>query len=266
MTKRIYCFRALFLLFCLNATSFSLHANERRTEREFYQLRLYHFRNAAQETMIDNYLQSALLPALHRAGIAKLGVFKSLANDTAADKQIYLLVPYKSMDQMLKIEQRLGADANYLSAGADFFRAPFDNAPYNRIEIILLQAFPLAPQIKSPQLNGALNERIYELRSYESPTVDYHQNKVKMFNEGGEIALFSRLGFNAVFYASVLSGSHLPNLMYMTSFENMAAREAHWKSFVESPEWKKLSALPEYQHNVSKIDIVFLHPASYSDL
>jgi hypothetical protein len=266
MTRRIYFFPALLLLFCLNLSSVLLHANEKRTEREFYQIRLYHFRDAAQETMIDNYLQSALLPALHRAGIARLGVYKSLANDTATDKQIYLLVPYKTLEQMLKMEQRLGTDANYLSTAADFLHAPFDKAPYTRIEIIWLQAFPLAPQIQSPQLSGALNERIYELRSYESPTVDYHQNKVKMFNDGGEIALFGKLGFNAVFYASVLSGSHLPNLMYMTCFENMAAREAHWKSFVESPEWKKLSALPEYQHNVSKIDIVFLHPAAYSDL
>jgi hypothetical protein len=54
--------------------------------------------------------------------------------------------------------------------------------------------------------------------------------------------------------------------MYMTSFNNMQVREEHWKNFGSDPEWKKLSALPEYQNNVSHIDIVFLRPAPYSDL
>jgi hypothetical protein len=107
---------------------------------------------------------------------------------------------------------------------------------------------------------------VYELRSYESPTEKLHVNKVHMFNEGGEVPLFKRLGFNAVFYADVINGSHMPNLMYMTSFDNLAAREEHWKTFVADAEWKKLSALPEYQHNVSKAEIILLHAADYSDL
>ena len=86
-----------------------------------------------------------------------------------------------------------------------------------------------------------------------------------MFNKGGEIALFKRLGFNAVFYGEVMAGSKMPNLMYMTSFDNMQSRNDHWKTFVDDPEWKKLSAMPEYQHNVSHIDISFLYPTEYSD-
>jgi hypothetical protein len=57
----------------------------------------------------------------------------------------------------------------------------------------------------------------------------------------------------------------MPNLMYMTTFKNQASRDAHWKTFVDDPEWKKLSSMPEYKNNVSKIDIFFLRPASYSD-
>jgi hypothetical protein len=54
--------------------------------------------------------------------------------------------------------------------------------------------------------------------------------------------------------------------MYMTSFENMAAHDDHWKTFGADPTWKGLSADPQYQHNVSHIDIVLLHAASYSEL
>ena len=77
--------------------------------------------------------------------------------------------------------------------------------------------------------------------------------------------IFKRLNFNAVFYSEVIAGTKMPNLMYMTTFENMQDREEHWKTFVAHDEWKKLSAMPEYQNNVQHIDITFLRPASYSD-
>lgn len=86
-----------------------------------------------------------------------------------------------------------------------------------------------------------------------------------MFNEGGETAIFKKLNFNAVFYGEVIAGSRMPNLMYMTSFENMEDRKAHWKSFSSDPDWKKLSGREAYKNNVSKIDITFLRPADYSD-
>jgi NIPSNAP len=88
---------------------------------------------------------------------------------------------------------------------------------------------------------------------------------VQMFNQGDEVGLFKRLGFNAVFYADVISGNRMPNLMYMTTFANQASHDAHWKAFVDDPYWKKLSAMPEYQHNVSKINIYLLRPTEYSD-
>ena len=38
-----------------------------------------------------------------------------------------------------------------------------------------------------------------------------------------------------MFYASVLAGARMPNLMYMTTFENQAERDAHWKTFGDDP-------------------------------
>jgi hypothetical protein len=65
-----------------------------------------------------------------------------------------------------------------------------------------------------------------------------------MFNEGDEVGLFKRLHFNAVFYAEVVAGSTMPNLMYMTTFENRADRDTHWSTFGKDEYWKKLSDLP----------------------
>ena len=56
----------------------------------------------------------------------------------------------------------------------------------------------------------------------------------------------------------------MPNLMYMTSFENKADRDAHWKTFGESSIWNKLKSLPEYQNNVSKNEQQFLRATEYS--
>jgi len=232
---------------------------------EYYKLTVYHFKDASQEKIIDSYLQNALLPALHKMSIKNVGVFKALSNDTSADKLIYVFMPVKSLDEVNIITTKLQTDETYQSSGQEYLNAAYNNSPYTRMETILLHAFPLAPKMNLPQLHSSKKDCVYELRSYESPTEKIHANKVQMFNRGGEIDLFKRLNFNAIFYAQVIAGCKMPNLMYMTSFENMQDREAHWKSFVDDAFWKKLSAAPEYQNNVSHIDITFLHPTDYSD-
>ncbi|MBS1597822.1 MAG: NIPSNAP family protein [Bacteroidetes bacterium] len=234
--------------------------------RSYFQIKIYQLKDKDQEERVDKFLQQAYLPALHRAGIGKVGVFKQIGNDTAAIRRVYVLIPFKSMDQFTKLPEILAKDNQYLTDGKNYIDAVYDDPPYQRIESILLQAFTGMPGVDIPQLKGPKSEQIYELRSYEGASEKIYDNKVKMFNDGDEIGLFKRLGFNAVFYAEVVSGSHMPNLMYMTSFENMASHDAHWKSFGDDPVWKKLVAMPEYQHNVSHADIMLLHPAEYSDL
>lgn len=244
---------------------FFFHQEINQAKREYYQLTVYHFSDTAQEKTIDQYLQKAYIPALHKKGIQQVGVFKPIANDTAIVKIIYVLIPFSSFEKARDLPIQLMEDKEYLEAGKEYLDATGKSAVYQRIENILMYAFPLAPNMKLPKLSSPRNERIYELRSYESATEKFNINKVQMFNEGGEIALFTRLNFNAIFYAEVIAGSHMPNLMYMTSFENMEQREAHWKAFGESPEWTKLKAMPEYQGNVSKAEVILTKAASYSD-
>jgi hypothetical protein len=255
-----------FAIFLLLVTILSVSwSRDKKKEREFYRLTVYHFQTAAQEKALDHYFQNALLPALHLMGISTVGVFKSWANDTASDKLVYLFVPLQSLGFLEKIPGQLEKDEAYLRAGADYIHADPKNPPYTRIETIVLHAFPLAPRMQLPSLQSVKKSRVYELRSYESPTEERFKNKVHMFNEGGEIGIFKRLRFNPVFYSEVVAGSKMPNLMYMTSFENRADRDAHWKAFGSDSAWRKLSAMPEYQNNVSHIDDHFLYPADYSD-
>ena len=261
-TKLLY--RGNLLLLLLLSSMFSW-SQKNKEARSYYQLTVYHYTTDAQEKVLDNYLGNALLPALHRIGISNVGVFKSWANDTSATKLLYVFTPILTMDNLTKIPTKLNADKEYQTAGSDYINAPHTAAPYVRMENILLLAFPLAPKMELPVLKSERKTRVYELRSYEGPTEKIFQNKVQMFNKGDEVGLFKRLNFNAVFYSEVIAGSKMPNLMYMTTFENMADRESYWKNFGNDPYWKQLVAMPEYQNNVSHIDINFLRPTDYSD-
>jgi hypothetical protein len=256
----------LALLFSTSLSGFAIAAPSLAPAKQFYQLLIYHIRDKSQEDRIDQFLASAYLPAAHRLGIKNIGVFKTLGMDTASHKKIYVLLTYRSLDEFHKVSQQLLADKALNAKGKDYVEATYDNAPYLRKESILLEAFSGMPILKTPQFSNAKSERVYELRSYEGPTEKIYQNKVHMFNEGNEVGIFDSIGSQAVFYAEVLAGSKMPNLMYMTTYSDMKSREEHWKAFGNHPDWKKLSAMPEYQHNVSKQDIDFLVPTAYSDL
>jgi hypothetical protein len=258
--KRLFFFFILFSFFQF------ANANGPAASRDYFEMRVYHFANNEQETIIDEFLKNAFLPALHRNNRKLVGVFKALANDTAADKRIFVLIPHKSIKDFTELPQKLEKDKAYLTAGAKYLNAPYDKPVYTRMETILLYAFEGMPSLAKPQLSGARADNIYELRSYEGHTEKIYRNKVEMFNKGDEVGLFKRLGFNAVFYSEVIAGSRMPNLMYMTSFNNKADRDEHWKTFGSDPAWKKLSSDPYYQHNVSRNEITFLRAAEYSDL
>lgn len=233
--------------------------------REFYQLKIYTFDTEEQLQTTDKYLKEAYLPALKRLNIKNIGVFKlrPIENDTL--KKIFVLIPFSSLEQFEALENELVKDEIYKEKGKDYISASFKNPPYKRIESVLMKAFEDMPLMKITSLNGSREDRIYELRSYQSPTEAYFSNKLEMFNKGGEIKLFEKLQFNAVFYGEVISGSIMPNLIYMTTFPNQISRDAHWKSFVDSPEWKELSSVEKYKNNVSHIDITFIYPTEYSD-
>ncbi|RPD44600.1 NIPSNAP family containing protein [Hymenobacter sediminis] len=230
----------------------------------YLELKVYHLKTSRQEAVIDSFLQHHYMPVLRAAGITTIGVFKPLGNDTAADRRIYVLTPYKSLKQWEKISQE--TTAKLLATGGAYVTAAHNTPAYSRLETVFMKPFEQMTSLAAPQLDAPKNQRVYELRSYEGASEKIFRNKVQMFNAGGEIKLFSRLGFNAIFYGEVLLGSKMPNLMYMTSFASMQAREAHWKAFGNDPEWKTLSGLPEYQNNVSHIDIMFLRPTEYSGL
>lgn len=234
-----------------------------RAATTYFQLKVYHFQTTEQEQVIDRFLEQAYLPAMHKLGFKEIGVFKPIDNKDKTDKLVYVFSASANLEKFASLDADILKDKGYLASGKEYLDAVHNHAPYSRIETILMKAFEGMPFLSLPKLKAAKSERVYELRSYEAPTEKLSANKISMFNNG-EIDIFNKLNFNAVFYGQVIAGSTMPNLIYLTTFENMTERDAHWKAF--GPLYKPMADLPQYQHNVSKNVTTLCRPTDYSDI
>ena len=213
----------------------------------------------------DDFFGDALVPALNRLGISPVGVFDvEIGPDSPS---FYVLMPSASLETLLSVESRLNRDVDYLKAGAAFLNAPAEQPAYVRMESSLMVAFEGRPRLRVPPATAEHRSRMFELRTYESPTDQDHVRKVEMFNSG-EFDVFEKAGFWQIFYGDTLIGSRLPNLTYMLGFEDLADRTKKWDAFRSAPEWKKLSTSPRYafEEIVSNITNVILKPAPYSQI
>jgi len=235
--------------------------------QEYYELRKYVLSGPDQERRIDEYLKNAYIPAAKKAGITQIGVFKPVSSDKENfGKLIFVLTPFKDLATFEKFPRVLEGNKEYQANAKDYLDAPYNNPPYQRIETTLSKAFVAFRKARKPKLSSPPAQRVYELRSYEGATEKISRNKIEMFNEAGEIEIFERLGFNAVFYSEVLIGKDRPNMIYMTAFEDMKSRDQHWDTFRSDSGWEKLRDDPRYQNNVSGRWTYLLFPTDYSDL
>jgi hypothetical protein len=226
----------------------------------------YSLRNGPQPRRLADYLQNAAIPAWNRQGVKPVGVFEAVFG--VPSQTVFVLAPFATPAALFGLESALDKDEQFAAAGAAFANTPATDPPFVRQEVSLLTAFPQMPKVQVPAATAAKGPRLFELRTYESPSERGHRMKVKMFAEMGEIDIFKRVGLTPVFFARTTVGPRMPSLVYMLVHENMAAREKAWDAFRTDPEWRKLSATPGYSDAeiVSNITTVFLRPAGYSQI
>jgi hypothetical protein len=229
---------------------------------ELYELRIYSLKNEQQQNLVEEYFSQAAIPALNRLGCKNIGVFTELK--PAGQNRLYVLIPYRSLDDFLMVQHKLADNKIYQAAGENYLNAAATAPAYERIESSLLRAFTHMPNMQVPPNKP----RIFELRRYEHASESAGQKKLEMFNNAGEIDIFKRLNFNPVFFGETLIGTARPNLTYMITFDDMQAHDSHWKAFGGDPEWKKISSMPEYADAklVSHITSTFLTPAEFSQI
>lgn len=236
------------------------------TPQEYYELRTYTLRTGPQLELCQNYFEHALIPALNRLGINPVGAFKlDIGPDTPT---YYILIPSTSAETLVTLDARLAADPEYLKAAAGFHDAPAPAPAFLREERTLLSAFSGWPKLAAPQsVDGKLPRRIFQLRTYESPSQAAHLRKIAMFNEA-ELAIFTRAGLTPVFFGDTLVGPRMPCLTYMLTFPGLPELTAHWSAFSADPEWKELSHRPGNTDPdiVSNISNLYLSPLDSSQI
>lgn len=239
------------------ATGFTTNAQQAPKNKELYELRVYEMRWS--QAPLDNYLSKALIPALNRMGVKKVGAFNEMGKSEPA--KLYLLIPYATFEEFGKISLSISNDKDLLQASTEYSKIPSDQAVFSRYESSLLIAFDGLPKMVVPPIEP----RMFELRTYEGYSEDAVRRKIKMFNEH-EFQIFDRVKLNSVFFGEMIAGKNLPCLTYMISFKNMEERDKNWKAFGADPDWQKISKEPEFENSVSRIYKTFLEPLPYSQV
>jgi hypothetical protein len=231
--------------------------------RQYIELRRYHLLPGTKQRAFTDFVGNAAIPAMNRAGVAKVGAFTVVYGENAPS--LLMVLVHQSLDTVVSLRDRLASDAVYGRAGAAILDAPLSDPPFVRVESTLLRAFEAMPALEPSAGVATKASRIYELRTYESHSDRAALNKLKMFN-AGEVPIFRRAGLTPVFFGETLVGANMPSLVYMLTFPDMSARDAAWSSFGKDPEWKSLSGDPQYRDNVSSISDIILQPTGYSQI
>jgi len=235
------------------------------SNREFYQLRRYMLQTGPQTKLAESYFGDALIPALGRMSMGPVGAFRlDIGPETPA---YYLLIPSTDLEALTTLDLRLGHEEAFLKAAEPFWAAPATAPGFKRVESSLLAAFTGWPKVTPPAASASKGPRVFQLRTYESPSDRDHVRKVEMFHSG-EFEIFANAGFHPVFFGDTLVGPRLPNLTYMLAFKDMNELNAQWDVFRNDPKWKKLSTAPHFAFEaiVSNITNLVLSPLDCSQI
>ena len=237
-------------------TSFSQKASANQQLLEWIKFK---FVTNAKRGKLEDFLGSVVVPVLNKQGCNPIGGFRP--NYGAHGGDLFMLIPHKSFDAMLKAWNNLIENDDFIRAADTDISDPL----YYRMESSLMLAFEELPTIEIPESIKGKAGRIFEIRTYESHNRLKAKLKVEMFNKG-EIALFKKTGLHPVFFGETISGPLIPNLTYMLGFESMEQRNANWPVFAQSAEWKEMSSNPRYKDTVSNITDNILTPAPFSQI
>jgi len=218
-----------------------------------------------QDAMVqrtNDFLAASYVPALQRANARKVGAFTYVFGE--GNPSTILVAEYTDAAAWEKGSLALREDKVLRKASEVYYSGPLQ---YVRKEVVLLRGFSTMPAIEAPTARGEKKTHIFELRTYESNNQHSLARKVRMFDEG-EIALFRKVGMIPVFFGEALAGANLPQLTYMLAYEDMAARDKAWSTFVSSEEWNKMKSAPGVSDGeiVSNISNSILRPLPFSGI
>jgi hypothetical protein len=218
-----------------------------------YEWKVYHLSGTGNaKGQLMSFFKEALIPFLNKRNCS-LAAFNDYSLEEPA--KLYVLTAYPDSKAYFDVRAEMMTDNDFLAASKKYDSIPAAGALYDRYETFVLEAFDRYPNVIFQNDKKGL----FELRLYESASEDAGRRKIKMFNNE-EIDLFLKVGLNPVFFGKIIGGQHMPALLYMVGFKDMADRDATWGVFGGHPDWKAMSSKAEYADTVSRIQRIFLTP------
>jgi NIPSNAP len=229
---------------------------------KLYILHQFFLKNGMQLGRMHDYFGKTLLPSL--AGLHKGPTIVMQALVAPHMPQIAVIAGYQSMDEFFALRSKLEQTEAYRKGLENWEKG--SEPPTEHYTSSLLAATDYSPEIE-PLANPPKTPRIFELRTYHSPT----QWQLRALHErfaGPEIKIFHRVGVHPLLYTETIFGPHKPNLTYLIPFDNLAEREKAWAKFGADPEWHKVrqESIDKAGQISSVIQISLYTPTDYSPI
>lgn len=225
----------------------------------FYTMESFLMKNGEQTVRLHEFLSKGYLPAAMKAHSGPKIILD--AQVAPHMPQTLVILGYQSAAEALDLYNKLHQQPGYNDALARWEAGP--EQPYEKAALSLLSAESYSPEI-APSAPDA-PQRIFELRVYHSQTwrqlAALHQRFA-----GPESRIFHRCGVHPVLYTTTVFGQNMPNLTYLTPFEDLAARQKAWAAFSADPEWQKVrkESLEKHGQIANVIEISLFRATAYS--
>ena len=231
-------------------------------KRRVFVLEQYFMKQGTQPARMHDYVSKAALPALSKVHSGPKIFLDSLLAPHMP--QVAVIIGFQSVDELWSVREKLLSDRE-LSKAAEEWESGSEQ-PYEHLSTSLLEATGYCPELTNDR-EPRKTSRIFELRTYHSPT----WRQLRALHErfaGPEIKIFHRVGVHPILYTSTMIGQNMPNLTYVTPFEDLAAREKAWNAFGADPEWQKVrkESIDRHGQISSVIQISLYRSTAYSPI
>ena len=155
--------------------------------QQYFEWIRYHLPMGNRRGYVSDYYRDVAIPALNKAGINNVGVFN--VNRGPNNPTLHVIIPHPTLESIVTLNDRLLDDQNFVKAGERFLKSPSSEMAFVSMEKSILKAFSHLPEIVVPTQKKENKSRIFQVRTYEAPSLTASKRKIHMFNEGGEIAI-----------------------------------------------------------------------------
>ena len=233
-------------------------------KQQYFEWIRFHLPLGSRQRMVSEYYRDVAIPALNKAGINNVGVFS--VKHGPNDPTLHVIIPHPSLESVVTLNDKLLDDNSFVQAGERFLKSPLSEMPFVSMEKTIMKAFTHLPELQVPTQKKENKSRIFQVRTYESPSLTAAKRKIHMFNEGGEIAIFKKNGLQPILFGEVIAGDRMPSLVYILAFDDFEAMNKGWSAFGSDPDWRKLSGDNFYADTVSRINDWIWTPERFSQI